>query len=229
MLGMSKSRDTKRTPGRDKENTTPPRSAVEPAPVHTPIWAEFSSQPVREVTSTTKVPLNDRRSIEEEIALYTPSNYSPSKQRNFGGYNLPSLQKRQPGERPKSTFLPNTGSSTLLDTFSRKRSNERVPLGDTKGNGGTPRDDAASAQSVKARSMLRRSNSGRDKKKDDAKRPASPPKKPNRVMAAVAAFNGRTKEAQTPPASPTKLDPLAVEAEFEAVLVRLICLYHLFR
>jgi hypothetical protein len=44
-------------------------------------------------------------------------------------------------------------------------------------------------------------------------------------MAAVAAFNGRARDVQTAPSSPTKhhdLDPLAVEAEFETVLVSII-------
>ena len=51
--------------------------------------------------------------------------------------------------------------------------------------------------------------------------PPSPTKKPNRVMAAVAAFNGRAKQADAPPASPTKeFDPKVVDAEFEEVLVR---------
>jgi hypothetical protein len=40
-------------------------------------------------------------------------------------------------------------------------------------------------------------------------------------MAAVAAFNGRAKQAEAPPVSPTKeLDPKVVDAEFEEVLVR---------
>jgi hypothetical protein len=75
---------------RDKENTTPPRTSYAQAPPRTPIWAEFSSQ--QEVTTTSKVPLNDqRRSVEDEIALYTPQDYSPTKQRNFFETGQPSL------------------------------------------------------------------------------------------------------------------------------------------
>jgi hypothetical protein len=41
-------------------------------------------------------------------------------------------------------------------------------------------------------------------------------------MAAVAAFNGRTKPTDAPAASPPKeLDPKVVDAEFEEVLVSL--------
>jgi hypothetical protein len=41
-------------------------------------------------------------------------------------------------------------------------------------------------------------------------------------MAAVAAFNGKAKQAdpEPVPASPAKLDPAVVDAEFEEVLVR---------
>lgn len=220
MFTKSRPKDGKSAPGRDKENTTPPSSAAAPAPPHTPIWAEFSSRPLQEITTTSKVPLNDRRSVEEEIALYSPSNYSPSKQRNFGGYGPPSLQKRPQKERPKSTFLPSTNTTaSLFESFSRKRSNDRAPLADTKGNGRLK--DGASPRSVTTRGMLRRSSSDGGRRKEGVEPPGSPVKKPNRVMAAVAALNGRSRDAQSTATSPTKLDPKAVEAEFETVLVGL--------
>jgi len=202
----------------DKENTTPPNAST---PLHTPIWAEFSSQPLHEITTTSKVPLNDqRRSIEEEIALYTPNDYSPSKGRNFFDYGQPSLQKRpQAKERPKSTFLPNTSTTSLLSTFSRKRSDERVPLGDTKGN--ETRTKESPSKNLVARGMLGRHSSEISQENTSPKKIADAAKKQNRVMAAVAALNGRSKqpERSTPASSPTKLDPKVVDAEFEAVLV----------
>lgn len=222
MFGKSRQiRDGKAAPGKDKENTTPPSSSNAPAPVHTPIWAEFSSQPFQEVTTTSKVPLNDRRSIEEEILLYTPSDYSPSKQRNFFDYGQPSLQKRPAAnQRPTSMVTPNSSSAaSLLDTLARKRSNDRVPLSDTKGNGRGAKD-GASSRATNTRGMLRRSSSDSSKRKVEAAKKLTPsPKKPSRVMAAVAAFNGRAKDAQATASPLPKLDPGAVEAEFEAVLV----------
>jgi hypothetical protein len=209
--------------GTDKENTTPPGTAMSPDAAHTPIWAQFSSQPIQEATTTSKVPLNDRQSIEAEIAIYTPGNYSPSKQRNFFDYGQPSLDRRPIlKERPKSTVLPSTtSSSTFLGTFSRKKSDERVPLSDTKGNHDRP-TEGASSRTTSARPLVRRSSSEGDKRRDAVAKQATPsPKKQNRVMAAVAAFNGKAKEAQTAaPAALPKLDPRAVDAEFEAVLVR---------
>ncbi|KAF2178330.1 hypothetical protein K469DRAFT_643038 [Zopfia rhizophila CBS 207.26] len=213
------SKEGKKTP-RDKENTTPPSSANPSAPTYTPIWAEFSNQPFQEITTTSKVPLNDRRSIEQEIALYTPTEYSPSKQRNFFDYGQPSLQKRtNTKERPKSTVLPKTSSTTsFLETLSRKMSNDRAPLSATKGNETWSKDDVQS-RGVTTRSMLRRTSSdGHKSKEAAATQSANVAKKGNRVMAAVAAFNGKAKEAEASIGGPVKLDPRVVDAEFEAVL-----------
>lgn len=208
---------------RDQENTTPPSSANAPAPARAPIWAEFSSTPLQEVTTTSRVPLNDqRRSLEEEIALYTPQNYSPSKQRNFFEYGQPSLQQRPATkERPKSMVVPKSTSTTsILETFTRKKSNERVPLSDTKGNEGRMKE-SASTKSVAPRPPMGRASTDISRK-NDTSRPAAQPtvaaKKPNRVMAAVAAFNGKSRQMEAP-SSPTKLDPKVVDAEFEEVLV----------
>ncbi|KNG51524.1 gtpase binding protein rid1 [Stemphylium lycopersici] len=208
---------------RDKENTEPPRTSHAPPP--TPIWAEFSSQPEATATATAKAPLNEqRRSIEDEIARYTPRDYSPSKQRNFFEYGQPALRPA-PKERPKSMFAPNSSTTSLLETFSRKRSNERMPLSDTQGNEGRFKD-ASPTKSKPARPVLSRAST--DNSKDFSVKPMAPPpspKKPNRVMAAVAAFNGKSKQvdgaaaAAAAAAAPyVKPDPKVVDAEFEEVL-----------
>jgi hypothetical protein len=226
MFGKSKSRKIGQSPTKDKENTAPifsPTLASEPPP--TPIWAQFSSQPLQDITVTSKVPLNDqRRSLEDETNLYNPQSHSPSKQRDFFEVGQPSLQKRPaPKERPKSMHVPNMSSTTsLLDTFSRKKSTDRAPLTDAQGNGERTRDSSPS-KSKSSRPALGRAStdSGRLMTIGAMEPPPSPTKKPNRVMAAVAAFNGRAKQAEAPPVSPTKeLDPKVVDAEFEEVLVR---------
>ena len=204
---------------KDKENTTPPSSAV--AEVHTPIWAQFSSQPFQEIRTTSTIPLNDRRGIEQEIALYTPTEYSPSKQRNFFDYGQPSLRRRVPSkekERPRSTYLPMSAStSSFIDTLSRKISNERVPLSITRGNEARTKDEH-NTKGILTRSMLRRTSSESQKSKDEqSNRGLTIAKKGARVMAAVAAFNGKAREAEVE--TQVKLDPKVVNAEFEAVLV----------
>ena len=228
MFGKSKSRKIPigRSPTKDKENTAPifsPALASEPPP--TPIWAQFSSQPLQDITTTSKVPLNDqRRSLEDEIDLYTPQNYSPTKQRDFFEVGQPSLQKRPaPKERPKSMHVPKTSSTaSLLDTFSRKKSTDRAPLTNAQGNGERTRDSSPSKSKPSRPGLGRAStDSGRLMTIGAMEPPPSPTKKPNRVMAAVAAFNGRAKQADAPPVSPTKeFDPKVVDAEFEEVLVR---------
>lgn len=219
---------------RDKENTTPPGTAHAPVPLHTPIWAEFSSQPLGDITTTSKVPLNDqRRSVEEEIARYTPSNYSPSKGRNFFDYGQPSLQKKpQAKERPKSFVGGSTAS--LLETLTRKKSDDRVPLGDAKGNGGRVKDSPSTSLAPRPPLLRASTDTSRGSRETVTQETTSPKKAANaekrqsRVMAAVAAFNGKSKQADqksTPATSPTKLDPKVVDAEFEEVLVR--PLFHL--
>lgn len=226
MFGKGRSKERSQSPvkqPRDQENTTPPSSANAPAPSRPPIWAEFSSTPLQEITTTSRVPLNDqRRSIEEEIALYTPQQYSPSKQRNFFEYGQPSLQQRPAAkERPKSMVVPkSTPTASLLETFTRKKSNDRVPLSDTKGNEGRVKE-SASSKNVPARPAMGRSSTDTSRKDDSSRyvaQPAPAAKKPNRVMAAVAAFNGKSRQMEAP-TSPTKLDPKVVDAEFEEVLV----------
>jgi hypothetical protein len=225
MFGKGRSKERSQSPvkqPRDQENTTPPNSASAQAPSRPPIWAEFSSTPLQEVTTTSRVPLNDqRRSIEEEIELYTPQQYSPSKQRNFFDYGQPSLQQRPAAkERPKSMVVPkSTSPASLLETFTRKKSSERMPLSDTKGNEGRIKENASSKP---ARPQMVRSSTETSRKDDTSRyvaQPASPVKKPNRVMAAVAAFNGKSNRQMEAPSSPTKLDPKVVDAEFEDVLV----------
>ncbi|KAJ4359775.1 uncharacterized protein N0V89_000331 [Didymosphaeria variabile] len=223
LFGKDKqAQDVKET--RDKENTTPPGTSDAGAPLHTPIWAEFSSRPLQEVTTTSKVPLNDqRRSIEEEIALYTPSNYSPSKGRNFFDNGLPSLQKKSPvKERPKS-FLGSGSTPSLFETFTRKKSDDRVPLGDTKGNEGRTKDSPS--KSLTPRPPLVRANTDNSRESipqesTSPKKTSNAEKRQSRVMAAVAAFNGKSKQTEkgTPATSPIKLDPKMVDAEFEEVL-----------
>jgi hypothetical protein len=226
MFGKGRSKESKQSPVKqpqDQENTTPPSSADAPAPPRPPIWAEFSSTPLQEVTTTSRVPLNDqRRSTEEEIAVYSPQAYSPTKQRNFFDYGQPSLQQRPAAkERPKSMVVPkNTSTTSLLGTFSRKKSNERVPLSDTKGNESRVRENAPS-KSIPPRPPMGRSSTDISRKDGTSKttvQPSVATKKPNRVMAAVAAFNGKSRQMEAP-SSPTKLDPKMVDTEFEEVLV----------
>ncbi|KKY26797.1 putative gtpase binding protein rid1 [Diplodia seriata] len=202
---FSKAKSTKKSnanPSRDKENTTPPHSAT--SPTHTPIWAEFStrspSEDYHEITTTTTVPLAAQRDIEHEIALYTPADYTPTKQRNFYDVDKPSLQQRHPSggstrskSRPNSWYLPKSASAhSFVETLSRKSEEKKQTLGgkaqtfvdNWKARGESRRPSAEE-------STLRRANSQKHK-----------------------AINGRS----TQPEPETPLDQEQIDAEFEAVL-----------
>ena len=211
---VRETRETRET--RDKENTAPTTPSDPYAPLHTPIWAEFSSQPLHHAPTATKMPLNDQQPPaldDDDAALYASHDYSPSKGRNFFDHGLPSLQKKpQPKERPKS----------FLETLTRKRGDARAPLGESKGNGGRPKSSKGLAPPPRPPMIRASTDSSREtivpKKAPDAE------KRQSRVMAAVAAFNGKSKQSEknTSSSSPTKLDPKVVDAEFEAVLVSLV-------
>jgi hypothetical protein len=204
---------------KDKENRTPPNSATAAPP---PIWAQFASQQKQEWTSTTKIPLNDRSDLTDEIALYTPRDYSPSKQRNFHEYEQPTLSRKlEPKPRPKSAFIPsgpptNPYAGTLVGL--RKPSLERSRW--CPNNDGNDRRSSSETKSSNRRPSLEHKNISEDCSKPGV----TMNKRGSRVMAAVAAFNGKSRE---PPQEPIKeiqeikLDVKAIENAFESLLVSL--------
>lgn len=228
MFSKAKSRDRSPTKeSRDKENTEPSRAAYAPPPPPTPIWAEFSSQSAMPAASNTPLDSRPRTSTEGGLGRFPPADYSPTKQRNFFEYGQPAVRNPATKQRPKSMFAASSSTtSLLLDTFSRKRSNERMPLSDTQGNEGRFRDPSPS-KSKSTRPALGRASTDSGSKDFSVKPMAPPPppaspKKQNRVMAAVAAFNGKAKQADGPPTPTVKHDPKVVDAEFEEVLVSLV-------
>jgi hypothetical protein len=210
--GQSDNQGTK-----DKENTTPPGSAVNTP--HTPIWAQFASAGTQKLGSTTKVPLNDGRTIEEEIALYEPKDYSPSKQRNFHDYFQPTLGG---APRPKSEVITTNPSSTsFFDAITRKSTNE------------DPFSHRRSLIGSRRTSSDEQDGHGRgDKTRSSKSKPGSPtskyamsiPKRESRVKAAVAAINSRTKKTVSRRGDQLQeMDPEEIDAAFEAVLVSNTC------
>lgn len=214
------------TPQKDKENQTPPRSR-DAAPIP-PIWAQFASHPFKEPAMTRKVPLNDARDINDEMALYTPRDYSPSKQRNFHDYqpNLPRKSETKP--RPKSAFFPSDHSTaSFAETLSKLRNINKNP----------PHPDGQILQSRRSIENERGSPSygqsserifrkeHRKVSSESSKAYATTGKRGSRVMAVVAAFNGKTKgsvkeqERETPN---IPLDVKAIESAFESLLVGLM-------
>lgn len=202
---------------RDKENQSPSNTADLAPP---PIWAQFATQGVQEPRSTYKVPLNDRKSIDDEIRRYTPGVYSPSKQRNFQDSQKPTLSGRSEAKpRPKSECLasrPMREASVETESGLRRSDHE------------TSSKTAATTQQMYQKTDADCNASGHGSRVEQRKvsdKWGGPEmtvgKRGSRVMAAVAAFNGKSKELPKEPVeclSRSELDPQTIESAFEILL-----------
>lgn len=231
---LSKARPSKdgvsdyETPQKDKENQTPPRSSD--AAAVPPIWAQFATQPSKEPAASRKVPLNDARDINDEMALYTPRDYSPSKQRNFHDYQPNLFRKSEPKPRPKSAFFPSDHSTaSFAETLSKLRNINKNP---SRSDGqkqllqsrrsienerGSPSYEESSER------IFRKEH--RKVSSDSSKAYATTGKRGSRVMAVVAAFNGKAKgsvKEQERETANIPLDVKAIESAFESLLVGLL-------
>ncbi|KAF2104275.1 hypothetical protein NA57DRAFT_30165 [Rhizodiscina lignyota] len=188
---------------RDKENTTPPSSATANTAPTTPIWAQFASQQlgVQEHSTTQKIPLNDEWT-RADTELYTPQDYSPSKQKDYFGVEEPRLAKRT--MRPKSVEMGLSSAKAFFQPISSKSSDEHRQKNNQE-------DKPKRRPEVP---KLDTHQNDRTKLTGNATTPASPAKKGSRVMAAVAAFNGKAKDAEAEFA----MDQKSLDAAFEAVL-----------
>jgi len=207
LTGASKFEEHISLPPKDKENTTPPGSAG--YSLRTPIWTQFTSQQLPELSTTTKVPLKGEHTVKDEIELYMPQNYSPSKGRNFNDIGRPTLGTK---ERPKSDGLIMSKSATsFMETLSRKKSNDPKKIKsphDKKSENKTRSSENNSRGHVKNFAMAPPASSPLN-----APRPG--PNKGSKVMAAVTMFDKKAKRAEAEAA----LDPKQIDVAFEAVLV----------
>lgn len=189
---------------KDKENRTPPSSSSNDGAA-TPIWAQFASQTeqVTEHSTTTKVPLNDDRTRWEEINRYTPQVYTPSKQKDYFGQEEPKLGKRS--SRPRSVEIAASTAKSLFQPIARKASqsgrDSRKSSDEHRRKPGQEERRTTTQPSLSASSSPRK------------EMPQSPTKQ-SRVMAAVATFNDKAKDAEMA----VLLDPKNIDAAFEAVL-----------
>ena len=220
----AKAEDTYRQ--KDKENQTPPSSAGLGPP---PIWAQFTTQGFEEPARTTKIPLNDQSAVQEEVALYTPRDYSPSKQRNFPEHQQPTLSRRVESKpRPKSEYItpcPTSASFTEVVSGLRisGRDKSQVDISNQQQQTGQIADASRRKFAEENNSNeIQRSLENRKVSNDSAGSDMPIPKRGSRVMAAVAAFNGKAKELPKDPPKETEtvqLDPKAIESAFESLLV----------
>ena len=196
----------------DKENQSPHKSTTDSQPP--PIWAQFASPQTEEVTKTTRIPLNDSWKFSDEIDRYTPQEYSPSKGRNFHE-SEPSLARKL---RPKSAAVDSSAARSLTDTFSRLG---RTSTSSTSASG--PGKENQKSDPKQQRAPISQQDAARQRAISDAGKSNNenidPHKPRSKVMAAVAAFDGKSRDAALPPTpQESKLDPAAVDKAFEAML-----------
>ena len=205
----------------DKENHTPPGSSYAPP---TPIWAQFASQTVQDVEPTKDIAAAKRWSIEEVVAPYTSNEYSPLKQKNFHCYGQPTLARRPD---PSSGY---SGSSMkpITDTVSKlqNRSVERLDKLVSQDDHNEQRVHISKEETVDQRvgdTLLSRPFSEKAAEDKGSKPEANKAKCGSRVMAAVVAWNGKTKDSvlEEKEVKEVKVDTPAIESAFENLLVLL--------
>lgn len=215
-----------KSPTKDKENRTPPQTADMLPP---PIWAHFATQETPEPRKSTAFPEATRTDIEKEIALYTPKEYSPSKQRNFHDHRPTLSRKPEPNPRPLSKII-GSGSTSMSSTPKQQATVQKqtYPMvasraADEQGHeltkGDPSRADRKGPEDTNtgAQSEKRLTDIG-----NGATSAAAKVKRGSRVMAAVAAFNGKRDggcDTQPSNLAPAELDNRAIEEEFETLLV----------
>lgn len=174
---------------RDKENMSPMEATA------SPIWAQFATQPLQEESGSVYVPENCR-TLEEEVSLYTPRHYSPSKQRNFYDYHQPTLAKRpDPKPRPRSEYI----TASTMKVKEMLSHVQRVPS-----------DKLRNAEMAQIKPNHRHVSS-ESRSSDDSRN--SNPTRNSRVMAVVSAINAKEAEAQK------EMDPKQIDSDFEKLLV----------
>ena len=228
-LSRPRSKSIKTEEGRQQindENGRPSRPAGPPPP----IWAQFATQGL-EKSSTTKVPLNDCFAAEEQMARYTPEDYSPSKQRNFQDVQQPTLsRRREPKPRPKSECLTQgPTSASFAETVSGLRRSSREKSAANKSNQRwQATQDGTSIQKSgyeDKRSSQRPSTDHPIAGDVSSHSGPSVVSQESRVKAAVAAFDSKSKDLPREPTQSSlnsELDVSAIENAFESLLVSIV-------
>jgi hypothetical protein len=191
---------------RNQENISPssPKAAV-----HTPIWSQLATQPLTAADGSVHLPQSHQRSIEEEIQLYTPRDYSeyrPAEQRNFHGY-APSPRDYQPPQRP---FLEHKSSRSSI--FTENIDDNEVPeLKRPKSRDqNASRPNSSRVQEIKSAFEAQTPKPVQTEQKI---------KRGSRVLEAISTLNIRSR--QTAPSTPVveqALSPQELDSAFEKVL-----------
>lgn len=187
---------------KDKENQSPYGLRTAESPSRPPIYAQFSSQ------HFAIQPLGGRF-LEDEVDVYTPTDYSSDKQFPFyDEEGFPPTLDRREGSRPNSLSIP---SSYIVQEFSRPSSSSG-----SAGLQGTRPSRSLTRQSYQRQVTACEPKS---EQKVTSNRESTLSKRGAKVMAAVASsFNVKSKEVDSKP--DFSQDIKDIDAEFEAMLDR---------
>ncbi|KAJ5779332.1 Diaphanous GTPase-binding [Penicillium paradoxum] len=181
---------------RDKENRSP-TDLIDNMP--SPVWSPDSASTHKDLVGRlrTNSAAEMRRTVADEVSLYTPKGYGPSQQRNFYDYHQPSLTKSgEPKPRPRSEILAGNRKVKDLLGLQRASSGESDPTG---------RYDGSSYKSRGPPSPRKISPPSTVKEE---------PKRLSRVQAAISAFNAKERDAELQ----QHLNSKDLESEFEKLL-----------
>ncbi|KAI5357063.1 Putative formin, GTPase-binding domain, armadillo-like helical [Septoria linicola] len=212
---------------KNKENTSPIEH--EPAAAPTPIWAQMASTNVSSESRARPVSREKPSSHDllAEIDRYTPQEYNASTQRNFNGtFEEPSLRPSLSKPRPQSYH--STNGDGMLGAFGRRVSGGKSSVEGRKSEDSNrvldrPHNSRVSLERerILAQNGTDRKASGSSAELPAGKEKLNMTKRGGRVMAAVAMFQGKTKDrisSKEKGKEEAPLDPRAVDAQFEEVL-----------
>ncbi|GES61759.1 GTPase binding protein Rid1 [Aspergillus terreus] len=185
--------------GRDKENRSP-TDLVDNMP--SPLWGPYTPEPFSDQQAT-PYSHNRRRTLQEEVSLYTPKGYGPAQQRNFCDYDQPSLTNRAAAKpRPKSDIF--SGNRKVKEFFGplQNISLERLSIVDQP-------DTSSSKTRGRPRGLSKPEPCPQPEQRQEES-----PKRVSRVQAAISAFNAKEREAELQ----KKLNSKDLESEFEKLL-----------
>jgi len=183
---------------RDKENRAPPEQSENMA---SPTFAQFARQSWQDQADRRYVPQKDR-TLDEEMSLYTPKRYSPSKQRNFHDHTQPTLARRlETKPRPRSEYIPSSSfvAGDMLDVMQQPAYVREPKYSKGRNHSATETAQLALPTESHLVADIRNSNA----------------KLSSRVLAAISVFSSKEKAS-----APLKdLDPKEIETAFEELLV----------
>ena len=214
-----------KSPAKDKENQTPPDAADVSPP---PIWAQYSTQLPEEQRTSTKIPLNDQSGLDTVVSTGRPQDCSPSGEGNFQGDRHAWSREKQLKNRPKSELIRVDQTQTPpAETHSggrkKHRNEEPQPVSEEERTNLQPRKQTKFVPVVDpVYSQTRLEDPQQETCSSNGQESMPKVKRSSRVMAAVAVYDGNTKNARDPAianALEVNLDIKTIENQFEALLV----------